>query len=149
MIQVGTFAFFKKTKFLSHFPAMIFPSTSDSMTTSSHIWTSLRVPFIMLGTIILLFSRSSQLRRLLEIGAVMIFFSWYIFFLLYFCSANSQIFHSRHTVEERYPGKILGFLFVLFLKKVPKSFRGQKLGQFYHLTVLYSWTLDSLSPKNP
>gem|GEM_PF-1675698 len=35
------------------------------------------------------------------------------------------------------------------MQKVTKAFKGQKLGQFYHLTALHSWTLDSLSLKNP
>jgi hypothetical protein len=41
---------------------------------------------------------------------------------------------------------MLIFFIVLFLKKVPKSFRGQKLGQFSHLTVLFSNDLRQFVP---
>lgn len=71
MIQVGTFASRKKTKCLSHLPAVIFPFSSHSITVSVPIWTSSRVHSIRLGTTIVWFVRSSQFRRLLEMGVVM------------------------------------------------------------------------------
>lgn len=58
------------------------------------------------------------------------------------------IFLSRHSCGGRNPG-LIQILFVLFVEKVPKRFKGQKLGQFYLLTFLYSWTLNSLPLKNP
>ncbi len=71
MIHVGTRESFKNTKCLSHFPAMIFPPTSHSMTVASPVMTSPRVHSIKLGTTMVRFPRSSKLSLLFEIGVEM------------------------------------------------------------------------------
>lgn len=71
MIHVGIRAFLRKTKFFSHFPVVIFPFTSDSITVVSPVITSSRVHSIKVGTMIVWLVRSSKLRRLFEMGVEM------------------------------------------------------------------------------
>jgi hypothetical protein len=147
MIHVGTRESFKNMKCWSHFPAMIVPSTSDSITISSQIITSSRDHSIKLGTTIVLFSRSFQFRRLLEMGVAMILFTWYIR-PLYFCYHNSQIFHFCHTVEERYPGKLYFIPLCTFDSKSTQNCREQINSLSISAAfVLYSWRSDSICSR--
>ncbi len=71
MIHVGTREVLRETKCFNHFPAVIFPSTSHSITVSFPVTTSSSVPVMRFGTTIVLFARSSKLRRLLEMAVEM------------------------------------------------------------------------------